>query len=74
MMGKIMSNFFCRFRHMRTTQERRRWFADACDVPLRLARSVRALPSAWDDFWRSPQRSWKEQRKTKYKSDGGGNS
>src|SRR5262245_52559108 len=37
------------FRHMRTTQERRRWFADLADVVLRRARGPRLLPNLWDD-------------------------
>lgn len=53
-------------RYMRTTQERRRWFADAADVSLRRSRSPISLPTAWDDFWRRAQRSWKEQRRTKW--------
>jgi hypothetical protein len=54
-------------RHMRTTQERRRWFADAMDVVLRRSRGPHSLRSLWDDVWRKPRRSWKEHRKTKYK-------
>lgn len=54
-------------RHMKTTQERRRWFADYADVSLRRARSPKLLPTLWDDIWRRAQRSWKEQRQTKYK-------
>lgn len=55
-------------RHMRTTQERRRWEADAVDgVPLRRARAPVNLPSAWDDFWRRTQRCWKEQRRIKWR-------
>lgn len=55
-------------RYPRTTQERRRWFADAPDVALRLARSpYHNLPSAWDDISRRPQRCWKEQRRLKWR-------
>ena len=55
-------------RHMKTTQERRRWFADIGDnVKLRLSRAPHALPSVWDDFWRRHQRCWKEQRRTKWR-------
>ena len=39
----------------------RRW------VHLRRSRSPKLLPTAYDDLWRSTQRNWKEQRRTKYK-------
>lgn len=54
-------------RHMRTTQERRQWFADSDAVALRRSRAPTALPSLWDDFWRRAQRSWKEQRRFKWR-------
>lgn len=54
-------------RHIRTTQERRRWFADASEVRLRAARSPIRLPSLWDDVCRRLHRSWKEQRRTKWR-------
>lgn len=54
-------------RHMRTTQERRRWSADADDVHIRLRRSPGSLPSAWDDFWRWTQCSWKEHRRYRWR-------
>lgn len=57
-------------RYPRTTQERRRWYADIGEVSLRLARQPgnnRNLPSAWDDISRHPQRSWKEHRKLKWR-------
>jgi len=52
---------------MKTAQELRRWFADFTEVHLRRSRSPKQLPTAYSDFWRSRQRSWKEQRRTKYK-------
>jgi hypothetical protein len=52
---------------MRTTQERRRWFADVGEVKLRRSRGPLALPSLWDDLCRHVQRSWKEQRRTKWR-------
>jgi hypothetical protein len=61
-MGKI-KNYL---RHVRTTPERRRWFAD--DVPLlRRSRAPTQLPSYWSDIWRWPQRTWKKHRRTKYR-------
>lgn len=54
-------------RHMKTTQERRRWFADKDEARLRASRNPRSLPSLWDDFWRHTQRCWKEQRRTKWR-------
>jgi hypothetical protein len=57
----------CRFfRHMRTTQERRRWHADSAEVKLRLRRGPVTLRSAWDDVMRRPQRSWKAHRKVQW--------
>lgn len=35
------------------------------EIPVRAARSKRNLPTAWEDFLRSPQRSWKAQRKAR---------
>lgn len=52
-------------RHVRTTQERREWFAS--DAPLRGARSPKNLPTYWSDIWRKTQRSWKKFRKTQWK-------
>jgi hypothetical protein len=55
-------------RHMRTTQERRRFYADAAEgVKLRNARSPISLPNLWDDIGRSLQRSWKKHRKIKWR-------
>lgn len=57
------------YRHPRTTQERRRYHADASDVRIRGARSDRThtLPSAYDDIARCVQRCWKEQRRIKWR-------
>jgi hypothetical protein len=55
-------------RYMKTAAELRRWFADVADVHLRRSRSPKLLPTAYDDLWRSAQRNWKEQRRTKYKT------
>ncbi len=55
-------------RYMRTTQERRRWFADAGDVHIRLKRTPSNLPTAWNDFWRRSQRSWKAHRKFRWRA------
>jgi hypothetical protein len=57
-------------RYPKTTQERRRWFADAAELRLRAARSPHNnlnLPSSWDDIARRPQRCWKEQRRLKWR-------
>ena len=54
-------------RHMKTTQEKRRWAADSDETKLRQGRSPRRLPSLWDDVWRAPQRTWKVHRRSQYK-------
>jgi hypothetical protein len=55
-------------RYMKTTQERRRWFADEGEVKLRRARAPKTgLPNAWWDLWRRPQRSWKEFRRNRWR-------
>lgn len=57
-------------RYPRTTQERRRWYADINEVPLRRARcprNNRNLPSSWADIVRHTQRCWKEQRRLKWR-------
>lgn len=56
-------------RHPRTTQERRRWFADVDDVRLRPARSasISGFPTTYDDIRRRPQRCWKYQRRLKWR-------
>lgn len=54
-------------RHPRTTQERRRWFADKEDIDLRPRRAPHALPQVWDDLWIRHQRSWKANRKSKWR-------
>lgn len=61
-MGKI-KNYL---RHIRTTQERRQWFA-ADEEILRLSRSPAQLPSYWSDIWRRTQRSWKAHRLTRWR-------
>jgi hypothetical protein len=54
-------------RHVKTTQERRRWFADVADVVLRASRNPRNLPSLWDDQQPHRQRNWKRWRLTKWR-------
>lgn len=55
-------------RHIRTTQERRRYDADVeAGVPPRAARSPISLPSLWDDIHRGIQRSWKKHRRHKWR-------
>ena len=61
-------------RHPRTTQERRRWFADLerqrdhPELKLRPRRGARHLPNAWDDLSVGlvEDRSWKRRHKTQY--------
>jgi hypothetical protein len=58
----------CWLRYPKTTQERRRWFADLEEgVRLRRSRAPMSIPTAWDDIGRHAQRSWKEQRRTKWR-------
>jgi hypothetical protein len=53
-------------RNMRTTQEIRQTRADEREgLPVRKARL--SLPTAWDDFWRYSQRTWKKHRQSQYK-------
>lgn len=54
-------------RHPRTTQERRRWYADADDVDLRRRRSPPLLPTLWDDTWRGAMKNWKEYRRSRWR-------
>jgi hypothetical protein len=59
-------------RHIRTTQERRSWFAFEEEhrdfgIRRRSRRSFRNLPSYYDDISRGNSRSWKKHRKTQWK-------
>ena len=61
-------------RDINTTQERREWFAyidELAEYPhlIRHRRSMKELPSAWDDIPRNDlqDRSWKRHRKTQYR-------
>jgi hypothetical protein len=57
-------------RYMRTTQEKRRFVADAVEgVKLRARRNATNLVDAWDDLWRRPQKSWKSYRKTRWRRE-----
>jgi hypothetical protein len=56
------------FRTIHTSQEKRIHalvLNDEGEVPARAARSAKNLPTAWDDFLRVPQRSWKKQSKAR---------
>ncbi len=56
------------FRTVNTSQEKRTHalvLHDEGEVPARAARSPKNLPTAWDDFLRVPQRSWKKQSKAR---------
>lgn len=60
------------FRYIKTTQEHREWckyFDDAAEsdvgIKVRNSRSHKNLPTAWDDFYSRPQKSWKYQSKRK---------
>lgn len=53
-------------RYIQTTQEIRLnalVLPDEGEIPVRAARNPKNVPTAWDDFMRDPQRSWKAQRK-----------
>lgn len=54
-------------RYMKTTQERRQYYADKDEAHVRASRNATNIPSAYDDLWRCIQRTWKVHRKTKYK-------
>jgi hypothetical protein len=60
------------FRNIRTTQEIRlntSVHAEEGEIPVRAARNKRNLPTAWEDIIRTPQRSWKAQRKARKQWD-----
>lgn len=57
---------FGRFRIIKTSRERRTHalvLGDEGEVSVRAARNAKNLPTAWVDFLRIPQRSWKKQSK-----------
>lgn len=62
-------------RHMRTTQERRAngkrnfLYFDDYKVKVRSKRNAANLPEAWDDYWIHVPKSWKNHRKTQYKTE-----
>ncbi len=43
--------------------------ADEGEIPVRPARNKNNLPTAWEDFLRTPQRNWKVQRKARKQWD-----
>ena len=61
----------CRYRNIKTTQERRKYY-DTPDL-VRTKRKPSNLPNAWDDIsvkdWQL--KSWKNYRKTQYKQNRG---
>jgi len=61
-------------RHMKTTQEIRANVGleidariEAVKVRIRAARSKHNLPNAWDDFFPSLTKNWKDYRKTQHR-------
>jgi hypothetical protein len=61
-------------RHMATTQEIREndflnYDEDAVEyrIKARGRRRKACLPTVWDDYWRRPQKNWKQQRRTQWK-------
>jgi hypothetical protein len=55
-------------RYIRTAQEIRLSalvLTEYGEIPTRAARNMSNLPTYWEDIRRNPQRSWKEQRKTR---------
>lgn len=63
-----------KFRHPKTTQERRvngkrnLLFVDDYTIKLRAKRNYSRLPSNRDDIWFKSSRNWKRHRRTQYKS------
>lgn len=60
------------FRGIQTSQEIRLnelVLVNEGETPVRSARNKSNLPTAWEDFWRTPQRNWKEQRKARKQWD-----
>lgn len=59
------------YRHPKTANEMRQYFAALCDedypVRVRGRRRPHRLPHAWDDYYVHRERCWKRYRKTQYK-------
>jgi hypothetical protein len=55
-------------RYPKTMQEKRQWFADfGRGIKMRLRRNPKLLADAWDDATTVKQRSWKVQRKSRWR-------
>jgi hypothetical protein len=60
------------FRGIQTSQEIRLnelVLVNEGEIHVRSARNKSNLPTAWEDFWRTTQRNWKEQRKARKQWD-----
>ena len=59
-----------RFRHVRTTQEKRLHgsvLSDEGEPAVRTARRPKALPDLYDDLWRHNEKNWKRYRRDQWK-------
>lgn len=52
-------------RHKVHTTQERRYSQEGWG---RARRNMANLPNSWDEFWYSPQRSWKKHRRTQYRT------
>ena len=56
-------------RYPRTTQERRASQVVDGEPAPRPARTLRSLPSAWDDQWRHVEKCWKRFRRVRWREE-----
>ena len=56
------------YRNMRTTQEKRMYYAHCNDVNIRGKRTPKNLADPYDDIYFSPGKNWKRKRKTQYRN------
>lgn len=70
--GHSGGRYRCYMRFPQTTAERRQYARDFVDEDLKdyphLRLKNRHLPHSYDDVFRKPQKSWKKQRKTQWRS------
>ncbi len=65
--------YSCYFRHPKTTQEMRLYYASTTNeegvrINVRGRRKPKHLPNAWDDVWKPSSRNWKSYRKKQWRA------